>query len=126
MRRGNWWGYALYGVERVGLASGFKQFGRHDWYRELAEDAVIQQGANGSWGSGVVDTSYALLFLARGRHPILMNKLRFDRRGDAAVQYWSNRPRDLSNAARFAARQLERPINWQVVSVDNPWTDWMD
>jgi hypothetical protein len=73
-----------------------------------------------------VDTSYALLFLARGRHPILMNKLRFDRRGDAAVAYWSNRPRDLANAARFATRQLERPINWQVVSIDNPWTDWMD
>ena len=24
------------------------------------------------------------------------------------------------------ARQLERPLNWQVVNVENPWTDWTD
>jgi hypothetical protein len=119
LRDGNWWGYALYGIERVGLASGFKHFGKHDWYRELADQAVRRQLADGSWGESVVDTSYALLFLARGRHPIMMNKLRFD-------GYWSNRPRDAANVARFAGRQLERPLNWQVVNVDNPWTDWTD
>lgn len=119
LRSGNWWGYALYGIERVGLASGFKHFGRHDWYRELAAQAVQRQSRNGSWGDGIVDTSYAILFLSRGRHPILMNKLRFD-------GYWSNRPRDVANMARFAGRQLERPLNWQVVNVDNPWTDWTD
>ncbi|QOV92157.1 DUF4159 domain-containing protein [Humisphaera borealis] len=119
VRNGNWWGYSLYGIERVGLASGFKHFGAHDWYRELAEQIVKKQLTNGSWGDGVVDTSYAVLFLSRGRHPILMNKLRFD-------GYWSNRPRDASNMARFAGRQFERPINWQVVNVENPWTDWTD
>ena len=40
--------------------------------------------------------------------------------------YWANRPRDVANLARFAGRQLERPINWQVVNLDNPWTDWTD
>jgi len=119
VRGGNWWGYALYGIERVGLASGFKHFGSHDWYRELSEQIVGRQLGSGAWGDGVVDTSYALLFLSRGRHPILMNKLRFD-------GYWSNRPRDISNLARFAGRQFERPINWQVVNIQNPWTDWTD
>jgi len=137
--------YDLYGLERVGLASGFKYFGTHDWYRELAASTIDLQFGDGHWegqpvapgGDGfgfgpmgrlprfmasngpIVDTAYDLLFLARGRHPILMNKLRFD-------GFWANRPRDLANLARFASRQLERPLNWQAVSLENDWTDWMD
>jgi hypothetical protein len=129
--------YDLYGLERVGLASGFKYFGTHDWYRELAAATIDLQQADGRWEGGgqglrevmparflvsngpLVDTAYSLLFLARGRHPILMNKLRFP-------GYWANRPRDLSNLARFASRQLERPLNWQVVSLEKDWTDWTD
>ena len=103
----SWFGYTVYGIERVGLASGFKYFGRHDWYREIAGNVIRAQANDGSWGDAV-DTCYALLFLARGRHPILMNKLRFD-------GYWANRPRDAANLTRFAAHQLERELNWQVV-----------
>jgi len=51
-----------------------------------------------------------LLFLARGRHPVMMNKLRFD-------GFWANRPRDVSNLARFGSKELERPLNWQVVPI---------
>src|SRR5207248_8214444 len=110
----------LYGIERAGLASGFKYFGKHDWYRELAQRILLTQGGDGAWGeSNVIETAYHLLFLSRGRHPILMNKLRFD-------GYWANRPRDLANLARFAGKQLERPLNWQVVPLDNDYTDWMD
>jgi hypothetical protein len=148
MTNAEWWGYTIYGIERVGLASGFKYFGRHDWYRALAGRIVAAQSGDGSWGDSV-DTSYALLFLSRGRHPILMNKLRFD-------GYWANRPRDVANLARFATRQLERELNWQVVplrplppsedggalaagggigfrprmrrgaAMAEPWSDWMD
>ncbi len=117
---GGWWGYTLYGVERVGLASGFKYFGSHDWYRELAAKILQAQGPDGSWDNGnPVETAYCLLFLSRGRHPILMNKLRFD-------GYWANRPRDLANLARYTSRQLERAVNWQVVPLARPWTDWTD
>ena len=116
---GMMWGYTLYGIERVGLASGFKFFGKHDWFRERALDALEQQQADGSWGGNEYDTAYALLFLARGRHPIIMNKLRFD-------GFWSNRPRDCFNLARFASRELERPLNFQVVNIDRDWTDWTD
>ena len=38
------------------------------------QPSVGRQGVDGSWGNPI-DTSYALLFLSRGRHPILMNKL---------------------------------------------------
>jgi hypothetical protein len=117
--QGGYWGYRLYGIERVGLASGFKYFGQHDWYREFAAQILSRQNTNGSWGDGAIDTSYALLFLARGRHPILMNKLRFD-------GYWANRPRDAANLARYTGRQLERPLNWQVINIKSDWTDWAD
>jgi len=123
-RGGNWWGYALYGVERVGLASGFKFFGKHNWYPELAREVIARQSPDGGWGQqagdeDVVNTAYALLFLSRGRHPILMNKLRFD--GN-----WANRPRDAANLARYATKQLERPLNWQVVPLSHDWVDWTD
>ncbi|MGA2496634.1 MAG: DUF4159 domain-containing protein [Tepidisphaeraceae bacterium] len=120
-------GYTLYGIERVGLASGFKYFGDHDWYRELARWIIDGQAARGGWGGGgwgggersEVQNAYCLLFLARGRHPILMNKLRFD-------GAWANRPRDLANLARYASAQLERPLNWQIVPLSRDWTDWAD
>lgn len=111
-------GYSLYGLERVGLASGFKYFGNHNWYPELARAVVNSQAADGGWGSQV-ETAYHLLFLARGRHPVLMNKLRYE-------GPWANRPRDLANLARFASKELERQLNWQVVPLSREWTDWND
>jgi hypothetical protein len=117
--------YSLYGLERTGLASGFKFYGDHDWYRECAAEIMGAQNADGSWGKTsdpfdtVVDTCFSMLFLARGRHPILMNKLRYE--GD-----WANRPRDAANLARFASAELERPLNWQVVPITRDWKDWTD
>jgi hypothetical protein len=113
------WGYTLYGIERVGLASGYKHVGTHDWYRELAAQAIAKQKDDGSWQESLVDTSFALLFLSRGRHPILMNKLSYD-------GFWANRPRDTANLARYAGKRIEREFNWQVVSLAADWTDWLD
>lgn len=118
-------GYAHYGVERVGLASGFKFFGQDDWYKVLAARIIgAQNKTNGGWGT-TVETAYNLLFLARGRHPIVMNKLRFDGT-TKAPGFWANRPRDAANLAKGIGKQLERPVNWQVVNVDTPWQEWLD
>lgn len=120
-----WRTYNLYGLERAALASGFKYFGKHDWYRELAKDALLGQRPDGSWYTRdgelnpVVDTAFTLLFLSRGRHPIFMNKLRFE-------GAWANRPRDLSSLNRFAVHSLERQLNWQVVSLAGDWLDWTE
>ena len=117
-----WRTYNLFGLERAALASGFKYFGDHDWYKELAAEQLrMQNRTTGGWGGGqeVVDTGYTLLFLSRGRHPIFMNKLRFD-------TYWANRPRDIANLSHYASTVLEKPINWQVVSLKSDWSDWMD
>ncbi len=133
-RRTVYLGYTLHSLSRVGLASGYKYLGRHDWYRDLARKIVLSQWANGSWGRSdrptadtLIDTAYTVLFLARGRHPVLMNKLRLDAAGPLADRgEWNNRPRDLANLARFATRELERPVNWQIVSIDRDPADWSD
>lgn len=113
--------YTLYGMERAGLASGFKMFGRHDWFRVLATQVLKDQRETGAWSASMedVDTAFALLFLSRGRHPLLMNKLHF-------VGAWANRPRDVARLAKFTTRETERPLNWQVVSLRSDWGDWMD
>ena len=117
-------GYGLFGLERVGLASGYKYFGKHDWYRVLATRTLQMQQLNGAvrvmhGRDAVIETSFSLLFLARGRHPVMMNKLRYD--GN-----WANRPRDAGKLADFASQALERPINWQVVDLQRDWFEWAD
>ena len=118
-------GYNLFGLERVGLASGLKYFGAHDWYAEFAARLTPTQWPNGAWGrsnegkQAIIDTSYMLLFLSRGRHPVIMNKLKFE-------GFWTNRPRDLANLAAYAGREMERPLNWQVIDIARPADDWAD
>jgi len=115
-------GYALYGLERAGLASGYKYFGQHDWYLELARRCVKDQAADGHWDGGDgarVETAFRLLFLSRGRHPILINKLRYD-------GHWSDRPRDALLLSAAASRRLERPLHWQVVGLDRSALEWSD
>lgn len=126
-------GYTLFGVERVGLASGYKYLGAHDWYSELAAKVVRSQSAKGTWGKSeepitetLIDTAYSVLFLARGRHPVMMNKLQLDPLGKSDHGEWNNRPRDLANLARFTSRELERPVQWQVVPLERDPADWSD
>jgi hypothetical protein len=115
-------GYTLYGIERAGLASGYKYFGKHDWYLELASKVVAEQREDGSWDGGdgkLAETAFTTLFLARGRHPVFMSKLRFE--GN-----WANRSRDLANLTRFASKELERQLNWQTVGLERQWYEWAD
>jgi hypothetical protein len=115
-------GYTLYGLERAGLASGYKYFGSHDWYLELARRCLKEQADDGHWDGGDqarAETAFRLLFLSRGRHPILVNKLRYD-------GHWSNRPRDVLQLAASASRRLERPLHFQVVGIDRSALEWSD
>jgi hypothetical protein len=116
-------GYTLYGVERAALATGFRWFGPHDWYRELGALEINKQKPNGSWDGGnngtPVDTAFRVLFLSRGRQPLLMDKLRFD--GD-----WNDRPRDVAKLTQFASAQLEKPFAWGVADLSRNWWDWLE
>jgi hypothetical protein len=115
-------GYTLYGLERAALATGRRFFGSHDWYRELGARQLAAQLKDGSWDGGFgppIETAFRLLFLARGRQPLLMDKLRFD--GD-----WNDRPRDVAKLAGFVSAELERPFAWGVAELDRDWSDWLD
>ncbi len=114
----SWYYYYLYCVERVGLASGYRYFGPHDWYKLGAQALVRQQHGNGAW-IGLTRTSFALLFLARGRHPVLFNKLKYD-------GTWNTRPRDLANLTRWISRNFEKTVNWQIIHLGTPVADWHD
>lgn len=109
----HWHYYYLYGLERAGRLTGRRFFGEHDWYREGVRFLLGQQQLSGSWTGGddeIVNTSFALLFLSKGRIPILVNKLQHGLADD-----WNNAPNDVHNLTRFMAKQWNVKLNWQVV-----------
>lgn len=110
--------YWLYACERVGIATGYKYLGAHDWYAEGAKAIVEKQAADGGWGR-LYDTSLALLFLIKGRAPTLVNKLQFD--GD-----WDMHTRDAANLAAYVGEIKEQRINWQIITLEAPVAEWHD
>jgi hypothetical protein len=120
-----WYQYYLYGVERVGLASGYKYFGKQDWYKISATKLINQQIADGSFlglnksFGGALNTSFSLLFLVRGRKPVLFNHLEYE--GD-----WNNRPRAIANLCAWFGRTFEHEVNWQIINTKAPVEEWHD
>ncbi len=115
---GSWNHYYLYGVERIGLASGHKYFGKKNWYKLGATRLINTQQGNGAWGN-IVNTSFALLFLARGRAPVMVNRLKYP-------GTWNNRPRALSNLTGWVSRKFEHELNWQIINLEVPVEKWHD
>lgn len=121
--------YAMYAVERAGLASGLKYFGSHNWYRDYASTLVHNQNADGSWpgdfwgSSPVINTAYALLILDRGLNPVFMNKLQYSPK---FYGQWNGRQRDVANVTSWVSNQTESNLNWQVVNINSPTASWLD
>ncbi|MFM7098024.1 DUF4159 domain-containing protein [bacterium] len=111
--------YGLYGIERVGRLTGNRFIGGHDWYRLGCEFFVENQKADGRWdGEGrqfdhwpVVATSFSLLFLSKGRTPVLMTKIAYNRGDD-----WNNKRSDCKNLVAFVSKELFKgqPMAWQI------------
>jgi len=115
------------GIERIGAASGYKYFASHDWYVGLAQRLLIALGDDGSFnctnypGANHLDaTCFGLLFLARGRAPVMMNKLDYHiprrREWSRSRRTGTKRPRDVANLTAFAGRQAETFLQWQIVN----------
>ncbi len=113
-----WKFYYLYGLERAGRFAGVRFIGDHDWYRVGAEELVeTQNKLSGYWQGAlietdyVVTTSFALLFLAKGRAPVLIHKLRY-----GPAEDWNNDPGDVRNLVSIVSRDWKHFLLWQTVN----------
>src|SRR5205823_4056270 len=120
----------LYAIERIAVAGGTKYFGDVDWYQKGTDYLVKQQRADGSFlsefeGVKTATTCMAILFLARGSAPVVMNKLDYSaasaggKTGGTELN-WNQRPRDVANVTRWIGRQIERDLNWQTIGLNVP------
>ncbi len=117
--RNSWLLYYLYGLERAGRLSARRFIGDHDWYREGADMLVRNQdNLSGYWkGTGphetnpLIGTSFSLLFLAKGRRPVLVAKVKHGPGDD-----WNHHRSDLANLTSYVERQWERELSWQVLN----------
>jgi len=117
--------YHLYGLERAGRLSGMRFFGEHDWYREGCEFIVAKQDpGTGAWISRGgwdrwphVNTSFALLFLSKGRTPVVISKLVHG--NWPRVEWdtdWNNDRNDLRHLTDFVSKSdvfKKKQIAWQ-------------
>ena len=133
--KSGWWLYYMYALERAGRLSARRFFGEHDWYREGAEILVnegFHDALTGAWrgrgGSSDVErrypalaTSYALLFLSKGKSPVVINKLAYGNGTD-----WNNDRHDVHNLTRFLSSHWKRPphehLTWQIVQSNTATT----
>ncbi len=117
-----WLLYYLYGLERVGRLTNRRFIGEHDWYREGTEHLVLR--AKGGpltdhWtGTGIteqdarISTSFALLFLSKGRWPVLMSKLRH-----GSEDEWNAHRSDVNHLTRYVESRWKTDLIWQVVDI---------
>jgi hypothetical protein len=116
-----------------------------DWYREGCQKLVKMQEPDGSFtdrdrpgidsGQPVITTSFALLFLSKGRTPVLISKFAWGNfrenqgKKDQAILTeltpggavanpigWNRKHNDCRNIVEFASRELfdNAPLSWQV------------
>lgn len=133
--------YNVYGIERVGRFSGQRFIGDHDWYREGCElltgvaaagDAVgLAQKPDGQWkieksqldAYSILSTSFSVLFLAKGRTPILLSKFAWDAVGDrqGTSTGWNRKHNDVRHLAEYASREIfkKAPMAWQIFDARN-------
>jgi hypothetical protein len=132
--------YNIYGIERLGRLSGQRFIGTHDWYREGCEKLVDLQDANGSIlaggksidGHALISTSFALLFLSKGRTPVLISKFAWGELTDSGNGFvevsppgaqappgnanWNRKHNDTRHMVEFCSKELfdNMPLSWQV------------
>lgn len=107
--------YYLYALERVGRLTAQRFIGEHDWYREGTAQLIQQQDSFSKAWIGRkayekayphVATSLALLFLSKGRRPVLMSKLDY---GDG----WNQHRSDAAHLTSVVEQAWDLDLTWQ-------------
>lgn len=121
--------YCFYGIERAGRLTGRRFFGGKDWYRIGCRCLVDAQQRNGAWSSNarrdygeIINTSFALLFLSKGRTPVLITKLAWGGEvlvKNQSVERWNRKRDDMRNLTEYVSRELFKgtPLAWQVFDI---------
>jgi hypothetical protein len=110
--------YYLYGLERAGRLTARRFIGEHDWYREGAEFIVAEQDPLshywiGSWYAERdphISTALALLFLSKGRRPIVMAKTKY-----GPDQGWNQHRNDAAHLTAYTEEAWDLGLTWQVM-----------
>lgn len=126
-----WQLYYLYGIERVGRLSGRRFFYSRngqprDWYREGAAH-LVKARFNAVTGrfTGVsgeeertpeLSTALSLLFLSKGRRPIVMAKLRH---GGLESGDWDNHRAGVPHLTAHVEKLWKRDLSWQTIDFAN-------
>jgi hypothetical protein len=115
-----WLYYYLYGLERVGRFTARRFIGEHDWYLEGARMFVgVQDGFSGAFRGGKIEdptvaTSFALLFLAKGRRPVLVAKSSHD-----PVADWNRHGHDIAHLVEHVESRWKKDhpagLSWHVL-----------
>ena len=117
-----WLSYYLYALERAGRMSAQRFIGNHDWFREGTEVLVRSQEFSGAWPPDVefqkvsdknVSTSFSLMFLAKGRWPVVMAHLQHRPADD-----WNRHRGALANLVSHVEQAWGRNLTHQVVDVE--------
>ena len=119
--------YYLYALERVGRLTGRRFIGGHDWYREGAERLLsLQDEFTGFWsGSGAMEqnrdvaTSFALLFLSKGKRQVVIGRAEYSGPLNQAALQWQRHPDGLRQLVRHVERDWGRDLSWQTVEIES-------
>ncbi|MEQ8846984.1 DUF4159 domain-containing protein [Botrimarina sp.] len=114
-----WHFYYLYALERAGRLTARRFIDQHDWYREGTEYLVqTQDPLTDTWrGGGHIEdnadiaTAFGLLFLSKGRRPVVISKLQPPDAADAPA--WAPHRQDAAHLVHAAEQAWDLPMTWQ-------------
>ena len=124
-----WLFYYLYGLERVGRFTARRFIGEHDWYLKGAtmfvtlQDRLAGKFVANRIEDSIVATSFALLFLAKGRRPVIVAKSRHAPEAD-----WNRHGHDIAHLVEHVEGRWKKDypagLSWHVL--DMPAADQDD
>jgi hypothetical protein len=116
--------YYMYCIERVGRLTGKRYIGTTDWYRLGCEHIVnLQDELRGSWTGSLahgehqpaIATSFALLYLSKGRRPVVIAKLKYGKTNDGS---WNQHTHDMQNIVLHTERRWNMYLTWQSIDIN--------